>query len=80
MEKKHNYLFLLVAAVLVVAVFAGVMINNSSANTGMSGSFALMSSCKELNNMFMNNNCYGPGDFDGYTCMKIMEAKEQLNC
>ena len=80
-KKGYDYLILLIAAILVVAVFAGIMINKSPADIGSnpSGYFAL-GTCAELNNLFVMNNCYGPGEYDGYTCMKIMQAKHQKGC
>jgi hypothetical protein len=82
-EVKHHYLFLLVVLVVFVAVFAGVVINQAPGfamfNTQPTGTF-VVGGCSELNQLFIHNNCYGPGDFDGYTCMKIMQAKHQRGC
>lgn len=81
-EKHHDYLLLFAAAILVIAVFAGVFLNKmptgSSTLAGISGSFAL-GTCDELNNLFVQNKC-NTDSYDGYTCMKIAEARIQMAC
>ena len=81
-QKHHDYLLLFAAAILVIAVFAGVFLSKmptgNVALSGISGSFAL-GTCDELNNLFAQNNC-NTDSYDGYTCLKIAEARVQMAC